>query len=109
MSKLESDIFIYKMVADNGGAPCVFRNLLSLAICKPKIRKSAKKGSLIFGFGGKGYKERLIYIARVTDKLEGRAYYQRQKYAGRPDCIYRVVDGRAERKGSARYHAKSDE
>src|SRR5262249_20436146 len=109
MSKLESDIFIYKMVADNGGAPSVSKNLLSLAICKPKIRKSAKKGSLIFGFGGKRYQERLIYIARVTDKEEGQAYYQRRKYAGRPDCIYRVMDGRAVRRKSARYHVQSDE
>src|SRR6266699_4199623 len=107
--KPEPDIFIYKMVADNGGAPCVVRNLLSLAICKPKIRKSAEKGSLIFGFGGKGYDERLIYIARVTDKLEGQAYYQRKEYARRPDCIYRVVGDRAVRKETARYHFQSDE
>jgi hypothetical protein len=105
----QPDIFIYKMVADNGGAPCVFRNLLSLAICKPKIRKSAEKGSLIFGFWGKRYNERLIYIARVTDKLEGQAYYQCKEYARRPDCIYRVVGDSAERKDTARYHVKSDE
>jgi hypothetical protein len=103
------DIFIYKMVTDNGGAPCVFRNLLSLAICKPKIRKSAEKGSLIFGFGGKRYDEKLIYVACVTDKLEGPAYYQRKGYAQRPDCIYRVSEDRAERKHSARYHFNSDE
>jgi hypothetical protein len=74
-----------------------------------KARKSAQKGSLIFGFGGKRYKEKLIYIACVTDKLESQAYYQRQKYAGRPDCIYRVKGGRAERRDSARYHVMSDE
>ena len=55
MSNREPDIYIYKMVADNGGAPCVAAGLLSLAICKPMIRKSAAKGSLIFGFGGKAY------------------------------------------------------
>lgn len=109
MNKSEPDIYIYKMVADNGGAPCVFRNLLSLAICKPKIRRSAKKGALIFGFGGKGYQERLIYIARVTDKLAGRTYYQRRKYARRLDCIYRVAGDAAMRKDSARYHIKSNE
>jgi hypothetical protein len=109
MTKPEPDIFIYKMVADSGGAPCVFRNLLSLAICKPKIRKSANKGALIFGFGGKDYEERLIYIARVTDKLEGRDYYQRRKYARRPDCIYRADGNSAVRKASARYHVTSDE
>jgi len=109
MKKSEPDIFIYKMTVDSGGAPCVFRSLLSLAICKPKIRKSAKKGALIFGFGGKKYEERLIYIARVTDKLQGRDYYQRREYAGRPDCIYRAEGDAAVRKASARYHVTSDE
>ncbi len=47
-----TDIYVYKMTADNGGAPCVHRRLLSLAICKPKIRKAANRGDLIFGFGG---------------------------------------------------------
>ncbi|WP_226854947.1 hypothetical protein [Acidithiobacillus ferriphilus] len=32
----------YKLICDNGGAPCIFRNLLSLSICKPHIRTSAK-------------------------------------------------------------------
>jgi len=81
MSNPEPDMYVYKMVTDNGGAPCVTGKLLSLAICKPKIRKSAARGSLIFGFGGKEYQERLIYIARVTGKLEGEAYYQQPKYA----------------------------
>lgn len=109
MSISEPDIYVYKMTADNGGAPCVIGKLLSLAICKPKIRESAGKGSLIFGFGGKKYHERLIYIARVTGKLEGQAYYQKREYARRPDCIYRVEKGRAVRKTSARYHVNSDE
>jgi Nucleotide modification associated domain 2 len=109
MSDPEPDIYVYKMIADTGGAPCVTDNLLSLAICKPKIRKSAVKESLIFGFGGKEYQERLIYIARVTGKLEGPDYYRKRIYAGRPDCIYRVEEGRAVRKTSARYHVNSDE
>jgi hypothetical protein len=102
------DIYVYKIVADIGGAPCVWNNLLSLAICKPMIRKTAGKGSLVFGFGGKDYEERLIYIARVTAKLEGTAYYRQRKYARRPDCIYRVENGRPVRKASAKYHFNSD-
>jgi len=58
-------IYVYKLTADNGGAPCVQDNLLSLAICKPMIRKKAKEGALIFGFGAKNYSERLIYNAHV--------------------------------------------
>jgi hypothetical protein len=108
MSNREPDMYVYKMVVDNGGAPCVTGKLLSLAICKPKIRKSALPGSLIFGFGGKEYQERLIYIARVTEQLK-KAYYQQPQYARRPDCIYRVEEDRAVRRNSARYHVNSDE
>jgi hypothetical protein len=95
-------------VVDSGGAPCVWNNLLSLAICKPKIRKTAGKGSFVFGFGGKDYEERLIYIARVTAKLEGDAYYRLRRYARRPDCIYRVENGRPVRIASAKHHFESD-
>jgi hypothetical protein len=109
MNASEPDIYVYKVVADIGGAPCVSNNLLSLAICKPKIRKTAGKGSFIFGFGGKEYEERLLYVARVTAKLEGPAYYRQRKYARRPDCIYRAENGRPVRKGSARYHFDSDQ
>src|SRR6266487_4382655 len=108
ISDSKPDIYVYKMVADNGGAPCIRGNLLSLAICKPKIRKAAGEESLVFGFGGKGYKERLIYIARVTGKLEGDAYYREGEYARRPDCIYRVKKDRPVRKVSAKYHSDSD-
>jgi len=80
MPNREPDIYIYKMVADSGGAPCVAAGLLSLAICKPMIRKSAEKGSLIFGFGGKAYGERLLYIACVTQKSENGEYYQEHAY-----------------------------
>lgn len=109
MNDKEPDIYVYKMVADNGGAPCVVGSLLSLAICKPKIRKTAGEGALVFGFGGKGYEERLIYIARVTAKLEGDAYYREREYARRPDCIYRVETGQPVRKASAKYHFDSDQ
>lgn len=109
MSNKEPDIYVYKMVTDNGGAPCVAGNLLSLAICKPKIRKTAAKDSLVFGFGGKKYKERLIYIARVTGKLEKDAYYRQREYARRPDCIYQVENDRPVRKVSAKYHFDSDQ
>jgi len=96
------------MVADNGGAPCVSNGLLSLAICKPMIRKMAEIGSLIFGFGGKSYEQRLIYIASVTDKLRG-DYYSQPKYSKRHDCIYREANGEAQIRSDARYHSSGDQ
>ncbi len=103
------DIYIYKLVADTGGAPCVTDRLLSLAICKPDIRKTASVGSLIFGFGGRKYGERLIYIARVTGKPAAGDYYRDRRYARRADCIYRDVNGSALLKSNARYHAITDQ
>jgi len=104
------NIYVYKMTADNGGAPCVWRGLLSLALCKPAIRRKAGKGDLIFGFGGKEYGERLIYVAGVTEeKLAAGAYYRDQRYSKRPDCIYRDVHGTPELKPHAKYHYQTDE
>jgi hypothetical protein len=107
---MEPRIYVYKMIADNGGAPCVWKGLLSLAICKGEIRRMAKKGAIIFGFGGKKYGERLLYIAEVTDKSKKGEYYTDHIYMDRPDCIYkRISDGTAHLKERARYHTETDE
>ena len=107
--KEDFDIYVYKMVADNGGAPCVWRGRLSLALCKPKIRKSAEIGALVFGFGGKDYGERLIYVAKITSKPNTGEYYCKREFTRRPDCIYRQIGGTVRRKARARYHSQSDE
>lgn len=106
---MSEDIYVYKVVADNGGAPCIWHGLLSLALCKPKIRKSADRGSLVFGFGGKDYKERLIYIAEVTKKPKVGEYYRSAIFANRPDCIYKDVSGVARRNKNVQFHKHSDE
>lgn len=103
------NIYVYKMVTDNGGAPCVSGGLLTLAICKPMIRKMAKLNSLVFGFGGKDYKDKLIYIAVVTGKLPKEEYYSEPEYAQRPDCIYEVTNGKPKIKSNARFHKGGDQ
>jgi hypothetical protein len=97
------------MVTDNGGAPCVSGGLLTLAICKPMIRRMAKAGSFIFGFGGRDYGEKLIYIAKVTEQLQNGDYYRQSEYAQRRDCIYREVHGKPLIKASSRFHGKGDQ
>lgn len=60
--------YIYKLMVDAGGAPCVYRNVLSLAICKPAIRSTCKEGDWILGFGSKNrLGERLINIAQMVE------------------------------------------
>lgn len=103
-------LFVYKMTVDNGGAPCVYNGFLSLAICKPVIRRSADVGSWIFGFGSKKYQDRLIFIARVTEKLVDADYYTDSRWSGRPDRIYKKKsDGKAALRSTAKFHASGDQ
>jgi Nucleotide modification associated domain 2 len=103
-------IYFYKLTADSGGAPCVERGLLSLAICKPMIRKMAREGDLIFGFAAKSLHpdNRLIYVARVTKAVRDGQYYQKRQYFRRPDCIYRQSGRRFMWKRSSAYHGPKD-
>lgn len=101
-------IYFYKLTTDNGGAPCVQNDLLSLAICKPKIRRTAKEeeGALIFGFAANSLHRDnpLIYVARVTKKLHNGEYFKDAQYAQRSDCIYRFKGDRFVWKTGSLHH-----
>ena len=103
------DIYVYKMKADNGGAPCVWGRVLSLAICKPQIRNTAGKGDVVIGIGGKRLGMRVIYAAFVDLKAEDGEYYSDRSFQGRPDRIYRKVQGKPVRRADARFHVEHDE
>jgi hypothetical protein len=102
--------YFYKLMVESGGAPCVYRDLLSLAICKPSIRASANVGDWIFGFGAKStIGEKLIYVAEVTEKLPNGSYYQKSKYTKRPDCIYQWHKDRLAWKSGSKFHEGGQE
>jgi len=103
-------IYFYKLTADSGGAPCVERGLLSLAICKPIIRKKANEGDLIFGFAASSLHldNRLIYIARVTKVARNGEYFTSRKYARRGDCIYALDATRFVWRSGALHHGPKD-
>lgn len=104
-----NSIYYYKLTVDDGGAPCVEKGLLSLAICKPRIRSGAKKGDWIFGFAASQLESdnRLIYIAKVTGKEIDGLYYRKQDYSGRLDRIYRRNGERYERRAQAFFHDRN--
>src|SRR2546425_921365 len=105
-----SRLYVYKLTTDNGGAPCVKRGLLSLAICKPSIRRTAHEDDWIFGFGGKDLGSRLIYIARVTKVVKNGSYYVDGAYERRDDRIYRRgEDGKFVVRVGATYHGKGSQ
>lgn len=83
------DIYFYKMTTDCGAAPCVDNRTLSLAICKPSIRRTAQESDIVFGFGCQALGEKLIYVARIAQGVrDGRYYDDGSAYEGRLDCIY---------------------
>lgn len=103
-------VYVYKLTVEDGGAPCVADNLLSLAICKPIIRQVAEKGSWIFGFAanslGTHPDNRLIYVARVDEIIAPSAYYVASSpYRNRPDCIYEWSGRRFKIRADAAYHS----
>ncbi len=95
--------YLYKLTSDRGGAPCApppragEAPLLSLAICKPAVRRTAQPGDRILGLTSRVLEQRdgypplsVIYTARVTEVADATAYYAPQSpYRSRPDCIYR--------------------
>lgn len=101
-------LYVYKLTSDTGAAPCVCDGLLSLAICKPRIRASARVGDLLFGFAANSLHadNRLIYMARVTEALPDGAYYVEDRFRARPDCIYQRQGRAFVRRGDARYHLR---
>ncbi len=104
-------IYVYKIIEDSGGAPCVTRALLTLALCKPSIRRSAAVGDWIFAFGSNNEEpaNRLVYIASVTQKITDGQYYELARFTNRGDCIYqRLRDGKFVRRSDAMFHNDSD-
>ena len=104
-------LYVYKCICDDGGAPCIDGGRLSLTICKPRIRSRAQAGDLIFAFGS-NYQtpaNRLIYVARVTQRIDGGEYYARREFRSRGDCIYRRGRGGVYvRRHAARFHTEAD-
>ena len=101
-------IFIYKMTTDDGGAPCVHGGIISLCLCKPGIRKTAKPGDWIIGVGGKSVRDlrdRLIYIMKIGKQVHGSKYYApNSEYRDRPDCVYEWDESKYEWVDGSDYH-----
>ncbi len=107
----DPQIYVYKIPWDTGGAPCVTTGLLSLAICKPAIRRTAKKGDLIFAFGTNSETpaNRLVYAAIITNVIDDGKYYKGIKYQRRGDCIYCCgADGKFKLRNDAKFHNDGD-
>ena len=114
--------YLNKLTSDRGGAPCAVppgpdeEALLTLAICKPAIRRTAQPGDRIVGVTSHslahsdGYPlVSVIYAAIVSDGLDARDYFT-PDHTHRPDCIYAFhqANGVAAHTGRSRLHAGTE-
>ena len=77
-------LYSYKMSHDNGFAPNPYFGVLTLATCMSKMRQNTKIGNWIAGWTSRKTatstppgEERLIYLAKVTDKIPIAEYWDR--------------------------------
>jgi len=84
-----SRLFTYKLKDDVGFAPNPFGGMLTLATCKPLIRKHKNIGDWVAGFTSKAlvkdknYSPKLIYLMQVTDKVNFEKYWNDKQYEDR--------------------------
>jgi hypothetical protein len=98
-----SKIFRYILKSDAGMAPCIDRGLVTLAICKPQIRRGARKDDWVIGFrplpDSRGL---VVWAGRVADSKPVGAYQRR--YPNRRDAIYREKENGTFERLLPKYH-----
>jgi hypothetical protein len=98
-------IYRYKQTTDNGMAPCVDRGLVTLATCKPNVRRQARPGDWVVGFRSVAQGAPVgvvIWAGRVAESLEV-GDYERQ-HRGRSDAVYRALPAGGFRRLRPDYH-----
>lgn len=80
-------IYRYILDTDCGMAPCFDDGLISLATCKPGIRKHAQEGDWVAGFWpGSNHRGLLVWAGRVMRSMSTGAY--RRSHSKRSDAVY---------------------
>lgn len=82
-------IYRYILASDTGMAPCPTRGLITLATCKPQIRRSAKAGDWVIGLMPSRFDRGLVAWAGQVEQVIPIDKYERL-FRGRADAIYRV-------------------
>lgn len=83
MKTQENKLYSYKMARDTRFAPNPLFGVLTLATCKPSLRRNTQVGNWIAGWTSKSIvhnptevgEEKLIYLARITKKLTFAEYW----------------------------------
>jgi hypothetical protein len=84
-------IYRYTLASDTGMAPCIDGGWVSLATCKPRIRRGAKPGDWVIGFfpAPKGEpRGRVAWAGRISRRVEIGDY--EREFRDRSDAVYRA-------------------
>ena len=83
-------IYRYILDTDCGMAPCFDAGIISLATCKPGIRKQARKGDWVAGFwpGSKNW-GLLVWAGQVAQSMPTGEYHR--SHSKRQDAVYREL------------------
>lgn len=73
--------YSYVVARDYGFAPNPFWGILTLATCKPKIRKRANVGDFVIGHSPASDGNKIIYIMRVGMIISFDEYWNDSKYS----------------------------
>lgn len=96
-------LYSYVVVTDTGFAPNPYHGFLTLACCKPQIRKTAQVGDWIVGIGSKpkGREGRAVYAMQVSEILCFEKYWNDPRFASKRP---RMDAGHVEAVGDNAYH-----
>ena len=85
-------LFSYVVAYDSGFAPNPFHGLLTLATCKPRIRRGAAVNDILIGLTRRS--ERIVYAMQVSQILGFDEYWADPRYAARRPRRHspRIVD-----------------
>lgn len=93
-------VWSYVITTDRGAAPNFERPAVTLTVCKPRIRRSARVGDLVMAFNGKRLSDKphsLRWAGVVSEVLPLEHYWADDRFRGKrpdrssvPDNIYRL-------------------
>lgn len=100
----------YVVASDFGMAPCPQDGLLSLATCKPVLRRKARIGDFVAGFApSPAPSGLLVYAARIVEVVEWHEYGDRYTQKQRSDSVYGLAPDGKWRPRLPGYHCEPEE
>lgn len=80
-------LYRYILTSDDGMAPCVDGGRITLATCKPVVRRVARPGDWVLGFfGRRSGPGTLAWAARIGETLDHFDY--QRSHSSRADAVY---------------------